>query len=49
MLCGHDLPWVPSAVHLGHELHESGTMDHDAVIKRAQFIDKSVEIRITFH
>ena len=43
-LCGHQLPWVESAVHLGHELHESGHMDHDAVIKRAQFIDKSVEV-----
>ena len=38
-----------SLVHLGHELHESGTMNHDAVIKRAQFIDKSVELRSMFH
>ena len=48
VLCGHQLPWVESAVHLGHELHESGTMEHDAVIKRAQFIDKSVEVRTMF-
>ena len=47
-LCGDQLPWVQSAVHLGHELHESGTMDHDATIKRAQFIDKSVEVRTMF-
>jgi hypothetical protein len=47
-LCGNNLPWVESAVHLGHELHESGTMDHDAVIKRAQFIEKSVEVRTMF-
>ena len=47
-LCGHQLPWVQSAVHLGHELHESGVMEHDAIIKRAQFIDKSVEIRTMF-
>ena len=47
-LCGHQLPWVQSAVHLGHELHESGLMDHDAVVKRAQFIDKSVEVRNMF-
>ena len=40
ILCGNQLPWVQSAVHLGHELHESGHMDHDAVVKRAQFIDK---------
>ena len=37
-----------SATHLGHELHESGLMDHDARVKRAQFIDKSTEIRETF-
>ena len=49
VLCGHDLPWVPGAVNIGHELHETGVMDHDAVIKRAQFIDKSVEIRNMFH
>ena len=47
-LCGHQLPWVQSAVHLGHELHESGVMDHDTVVKRAQFIDKSVEVRSMF-
>ena len=47
-LCGRDLPWVSTATHLGHELHESGTMDHDAVVKRATFIKQSVEIRETF-
>ena len=47
-LCGKELPWVVSATHLGHELHESGLMDHDARVKRAQFIDKSTEIRDTF-
>ena len=48
-LCGHQLPWVQHAAHLGHELHESGNMDHDAVIKRAQFIHKSVEVRTLFN
>ena len=48
VLCGNELPWVESATHLGHELHESGTMDNDAVIKRATFISKSVEVRNTF-
>ena len=47
-LCGHQLPWVESAVHLGHELHESGLMEHDASVKRAQFIEKSVEVRNMF-
>ena len=48
VLCGHELPWVQSATHLGHELHESGDMDHDSAVKSAQFIDKSVEIRSMF-
>ena len=47
-LCGRDLPWVESATHLGHELHHSGTMDHDAHIARARFIDQSVEVRQAF-
>ena len=28
ILGGIDLPWVSTAMHLGHELHESGKMDH---------------------
>ena len=48
MLAGRELPWVQTATHLGHELHESGKMEHDAKIKRAEFIDKSVEVRETF-
>ena len=36
-------------MHLGHELHESGQMDYDVTVKRAQFINKSVEIRNVFH
>ena len=48
VLCGNELPWVESAAHLGHELHESGNTEHDAVFKRAQFIEKSVEVRTMF-
>ena len=48
MLGGRELPWVSTAVHLGHELHESGKMNHDAKVKRAEFISKSVEVRETF-
>ena len=48
ILGGRELPWVATASHLGHELHESGNMEHDAKVKRAEFIDKSVEIRETF-
>ena len=48
ILSGKELPWVASATHLGHELHESGSMDHDACVKRAEFIRKSCDIRETF-
>ena len=48
-LCGRELPWVATATHLGHELHETGTMEYDAAMKRAIFINQSVEIRETFH
>ena len=39
---------MATATHLGHELHESGTMEHDASVKRAEFIGKSTDIRETF-
>ena len=48
MLDGKELPWETSASHLGHELHESGNMNHDASVKRAEFISKSTDIRETF-
>ena len=32
-LCERALPWVRTASHLGHGLHESGTMEHDARVK----------------
>ena len=47
-LCGRDLPWVSTATHLGHELHETGDMEHDALVKRALFIDQSVRLRESF-
>ena len=47
-LYGQDLPWVSSATHLGHELHQDGHMDHDCKCKRARFIDSSTSIRETF-
>ena len=49
ILDGKELLWVTSATHLGHELHESGSMDHDACVKRAEFISKSTDIRETFN
>ena len=44
-LCGKELPWVSSAVHLGHHLHEDGTLTHDTEVKRAEYIAKSMELR----
>ena len=48
ILAGKELPWVSTATHLGHAMHESGTMDHDTCVKKADFIRKSSEIRETF-
>ena len=47
-LYGRDLPWVSSATHLGHELHENANMDHDCKCKKARFIDNSTTTRETF-
>ena len=43
-----DLPWVSHASHLGHELHENGDQGFDCRMKRASFIENSVQIRETF-
>ena len=47
-LDGKNLPWVPFATHLGHEIHQSCTMDYDVTLKRAIFIGSSVDIREKF-
>ena len=39
---------MPSANHLGHELHESEKIEYDASIKRAIFFDRSVQMREMF-
>ena len=48
MLCGRELPYVAQADHLGNTLTEKGDMEQDASIKRAKFIQSSVEVRETF-
>ena len=48
-LFGKELPWVSQADHLGHILHQSCSMDQDAVVKRARFIEKSLAVREAFH
>ena len=47
-LDGKLLPWVESAVHLGHVLHQTGTMEKDIEVKRAAYINETVEIRESF-
>ena len=47
-LYGVDLPWVRTANHLGNELSEDCTMDQDIKHKKADFIDKSTEVRESF-
>jgi hypothetical protein len=48
LLNGRPLPWLQSAVHLGHTLHQSLTMDADTKVRRAKFIASSVEVRNQF-
>ena len=47
-LFGEELPWVDSAEHLLHTLHKNCTMEQDARCKRAQFIDRTSDIREIF-
>ena len=47
-LYGVDLPWVESATHLGHELHQDCNMNYDSKCKRARFIDNSTAVREMF-
>ena len=43
-LNGQDLPWVESAVHLGHTIHQLTSMEKDCKIARAKFIARSVQL-----
>ena len=47
-LNGKELPWVKSALHLGHKLTQECNMEHGAWISRAKFIDKAVDIKEMF-
>ena len=44
-LDGKDLPWVKSADHLGHTLHQMTNMEKDCQRARGKFIAKTLEIR----
>ena len=47
-LDGKSLPWVQHALHLGHTLHQTVSMDKDCHGARAAFIAKSVDAREQF-
>ena len=47
-LNGRDLPWVEKGTHLGHELHQSCTMDFDIRCKKGNFISSSTDLREAF-
>ena len=42
---GRDLPWVETALHLGHILNQHGKMHKEYEIHRAIFIDRSLEVK----
>ena len=48
LLCGKALPYVAHATHLGHELHENGTMTLDTTMRRGAFIGKCLEVQEAF-
>ena len=43
-LDGKDLPWVKTADHLGHTLHQLGTMEKDSDRARSKFIHRSMDV-----
>ena len=47
-LYGVELPWVASAAHLGHDLHQDASLEFDCKGKRGIFIQNSTNIRETF-
>ena len=47
-LNGMILPWVTSANHLGHTLHQDCTMDEDARSKRMSFVTDTTDLREMF-
>ena len=48
-LCGNSLPWVDQIKHLGHVINNKGCLtDQDVIVKRAQFINKNMELNQEF-
>ena len=49
LLSGKALPYVAHATHLGHELHEDGTMTMDTSMRRGASIGKTLEVQEAFN
>ena len=47
-LNGKDLPYVKTATHLGHELSQACNLEFDMKVRRAQYIDRTTDIRDSF-
>ena len=47
-LNGRDLPFEKTATHLGHELSQACDMEQDMKIRRARYIDRTVDVQDTF-
>ena len=48
VLSGQSLPWVQHATHLGHEIHEDGTMEMDTRMRWASFIGCCLKVQEAF-
>jgi hypothetical protein len=48
LLSGGVLPYVEHLTHLGHEFHQSGTMDMDTKMHRGSFIGRCLEVQEAF-
>ena len=44
-VCGESLPWVESADHLGHRLHQMTNMEKDCLRARARYVTTTSEVR----
>ena len=48
LLNGVELPWVITAAHLGHQMHQNCKMEHHARLSRMDFVSNSTDIRCMF-
>ena len=48
-LCGNSLPWVNQFKHLGNNISNDLAIDNEMNIKRAQYVNKCMELRQEFY